>query len=60
MGAMLRAAWQNLDGSPVPLGSNLTHDPIGMPKSLWARWKLLEVTKTLKGMTFWGQTETIV
>ena len=31
----------NLDGSPVPLGSTATHDPIGIPKSLWARWKSL-------------------
>ena len=34
----------NLDGSPVPLGSTATHDPIGIPKSLWARWKSLEMT----------------
>ena len=34
----------NLNGSPVPLGSTATHDPIGIPKSLWARWKPLEVT----------------
>ncbi|MET1128336.1 MAG: IS200/IS605 family accessory protein TnpB-related protein, partial [Thermoproteota archaeon] len=31
----------NLDGSPVPLGSTATHDPIGIPKSLWARWNSL-------------------
>ncbi|MCD6095954.1 MAG: transposase [Thermoprotei archaeon] len=30
-----------LDGSPVPLGSTATHDPIGISKSLWARWKSL-------------------
>jgi len=32
----------NLDGSPVPLGSTATHDPTGIPKSLWARWKPLD------------------
>ncbi len=26
------------DGSPVPLGSTATHEPIVIPKSLWARW----------------------
>jgi len=31
----------SLDGSPVPLGSTATHEPIGIPKSLWARWKSL-------------------
>ncbi|RLG80784.1 MAG: transposase [Thermoprotei archaeon] len=30
-----------LDVSPIPLGMNATHDPIGIPKSLWARWKSL-------------------
>ena len=35
----------NVDGSPVPLGSTATHDPIGMPKSLWARWKSLPQTQ---------------
>ena len=34
----------NLDGSLVPLGSTATHDPIGIPKSLWARRKSLEAT----------------
>jgi len=33
-----------LDGSPVPLGSTATHEPTGIPKSLWTRWKSLEVT----------------
>ncbi len=31
-----------LDGSPVPLGSTATHDPITLPKGLWMRWKSLE------------------
>ncbi|MCC6053581.1 MAG: hypothetical protein LM569_05230, partial [Desulfurococcaceae archaeon] len=30
--------------SPVPLGSTATHDPTGIPKSLWARWKSLDET----------------
>ena len=43
-----------LDGSPVPLGSTATHDPTGIPKSLWARWKSLGETlknPKIKGMT---------
>jgi len=28
-----------LDGSPVPLGSTATHDPTGIARPLWARWK---------------------
>jgi len=30
-----------VDGSPVPLGSTATHDPTGIPKALWTRWKSL-------------------
>ena len=44
----------NVDVSPVPLGMKATHDPIGIPKSLWARWKSLEVTLNnpkMKGIT---------
>jgi len=33
-----------LDGSPVPLSSTATHDPIQVPKPVWARWKSLEAT----------------
>jgi len=33
-----------VDGSPVPLGSTATHEPTGVPKSLWARWKTLDAT----------------
>ena len=33
-----------VDGSPVPLGSTATHDPTGIPKPLWARWKSLDAT----------------
>jgi putative transposase len=38
-----------LDGSPVPLGSTATHEPIGIPISLWGRWKSPDATglKTL-------------
>ena len=31
-----------LDGSRIPFGSTATHDPITLPKRLWARWKSLE------------------
>jgi hypothetical protein len=39
----------SLDGSPVPLGSTATHEPIEIPRSLWGRWKSLDATglKTL-------------
>jgi hypothetical protein len=38
-----------LDGSPMPLGSTATHEPIGISISLWGRWKSLDATglKTL-------------
>jgi hypothetical protein len=28
-----------IDGSPFPLGSTATHEPIEIPRSLWGRWK---------------------
>jgi hypothetical protein len=31
-----------LDGSPMPLGSTATHEPIGISISLWGRWKSLD------------------
>jgi hypothetical protein len=39
----------DLDGSPIPLGSTATHEPIGIPISLWGRWKSPDATglKTL-------------
>jgi len=40
----------SLDGSPMPLGSTATHEPIGIPKSLWARWNSLDVTMKLHKM----------
>jgi IS605 OrfB family transposase len=33
-----------VDGSPVPLGSTATHDPIVVARALWARWKSLGAT----------------
>jgi len=38
-----------VDGSPMPLGSTVTHEPIEIPRSLWGRWKSLDATglKTL-------------
>jgi hypothetical protein len=33
-----------LDGSPTPLGSTATHEPIGISKTLWGRWKSLDAT----------------
>jgi putative transposase len=43
-----------VDGSPIPLGSTAIHDPTGIPKPLWARWKSLDKTlkkPKIKGMT---------
>ena len=31
----------NVDGRPVPLASTAIHEPIALPKGLWARWKSL-------------------
>ncbi len=33
----------NLDGSPMPLGSTAAHDLTGIPRSLWARLKSLDM-----------------
>ena len=32
----------SIDGSPVPLGSTATYEPIEIPRSLWGRWKSLD------------------
>jgi hypothetical protein len=32
----------SLDGSPMPLGSTATSEPIEIPRSLWGRWKSLD------------------
>jgi hypothetical protein len=39
----------SLDGSPIPLGSTATYEPIEIPRSLWGRWKSPDATglKTL-------------
>jgi len=34
----------NVDVTRVPFGSNATHEPTVIPKSLWARWNSLGVT----------------
>jgi hypothetical protein len=34
----------SLDGSPVPLGSTATGEPIEIPRSLWGRWKSPDAT----------------
>ncbi|MEM4970372.1 MAG: hypothetical protein QXE01_03870 [Sulfolobales archaeon] len=34
----------------MPFGSTATHEPIGIPRSLWARWNSLDVTKNLYRM----------
>ena len=36
-----------IDGSPMPLGSTATHEPIEIPRSLWGRWKSLDATGML-------------
>ena len=33
-----------LNGSPMPLGSTATHEPMRIPRSAWTRWKPLDVT----------------
>jgi hypothetical protein len=33
-----------LDGSPFPLGSTATYEPIEIPRSLWGRWRSLDAT----------------
>jgi IS605 OrfB family transposase len=34
----------SIDGSPFPLGSTATHEPIEIPRSLWGRWKSPDAT----------------
>ena len=40
----------NVDGSPMPLGSTPAHDPIRIPKPIWARWNSLGTTINLYKM----------
>jgi hypothetical protein len=35
----------SIDGSPVPLGSTATSEPIEIPRSLWGRWKSLDALR---------------
>ncbi len=47
----------DVDVRLVPLASNATHDPVGIPKSLWARWKSLPQIRcaaVLNKMKRWG------
>ena len=32
----------SIDGSPLPLGSTVTYEPIGISISPWGRWKSLD------------------
>jgi len=32
----------SIDGSPFPLSSTATYEPIEIPRSLWGRWKSLD------------------
>jgi hypothetical protein len=34
----------SIDGSTIPLGSTATYEPIGIPRSLWGRWKSSDAT----------------
>ncbi|MFZ8823075.1 MAG: hypothetical protein ACO2O0_02845 [Desulfurococcales archaeon] len=36
-----------VDGSPMPLGSTATYEPIEIPRSLWGRWKSPDATGML-------------
>jgi hypothetical protein len=37
-----RASGSKIDGSPFPLGSTATSEPIEIPRSLWGRWRSLD------------------
>ncbi|MFP3287648.1 MAG: transposase [Acidilobus sp.] len=39
-----------LDGGPVPLGPTAAHEPAGVPRALWARWRSLGATSDHKLM----------
>jgi len=52
-----------LDGSPMPLGSTATHEPIVVEKPLWARRNSLDATMNLHemiGMNIQGETASII
>ena len=37
-------AFVAVDGGPVPLGPTAAHEPTGIPRALWARWRSLGTT----------------
>ncbi len=39
-----------VDGGPVPLGPTAAHEPAGVPRALWARWRSLGATSEHKPM----------
>jgi len=41
-------AFATVDGGPVPLGPTAAHEPAGIPRALWARWKSLGATSDHK------------
>ncbi|MEM0439180.1 MAG: transposase [Sulfolobales archaeon] len=50
-----------IDGSHVPFGSTAAHDLTGIPRSLWARLKSLDMTMNkVIGMNIQGQTVTSI
>ncbi|MFP3312836.1 MAG: transposase [Acidilobus sp.] len=40
----------SVDGGPAPLGSTAAHEPAGVPRALWARWRSLGATSDHKLM----------
>jgi transposase len=40
----------SVDGGPAPLGSTAAHEPAGVPRALWARWRSLGATSEHKLM----------
>ena len=43
-------AFATVDGGPVPLGPTAAHEPAGVPRALWARWRSLGATSDHKLM----------
>jgi IS605 OrfB family transposase len=43
-------AFVAVDGGPVPLGPTAAHEPTGVPRALWARWRSLGATSDRKLM----------
>jgi len=41
-------AFVAVDGGPVPLGPTAAHEPAGVPRALWARWRSLGATSDHK------------